>query len=431
MSDRSLPENIEAERMVLGAVLLDATLLDEVYLEPSDFYREAHANLWRLMKAMRADGDLLSLTTLLPRMNRDPDRYGGLAYVAGLSDDVPSTEATPAYANVVRECRRKRDIILMLQNVLGRAYNTDQDADDLVAEADRLVHAATATAESAWVSQEQDMEEAHAIATAPPESRVDATPTGYHALDALSGGLRHGELVLIAGRPGSGKSTLADNIATRVAETGVPVGILSLEMKRQSLALRRLSAEARVDGMRLQSGTTTETERARLRHAKKRLARLPLFVDDEGGLTVDRIRQKARRLLKDQPSLAVLIIDYFGLIRGGRGEKRYEQASENAKALQQLAKELNVTLVVLSQLGRQVEQRADRRPLLSDLRETGALEEAADQVLFCYRDEYYDRSAKAKGLMEIIVAKNRSGSVGTAYVHFHGCYTRIDNLDTL
>lgn len=429
--ERSLPHNLEAERAVLGSVLLEPELLDDVELLPSDFYRDAHSSLWRLLKVMREDGDLISTATVIPRL-RDPDRYGGLLYVSGLSDDVPSTVNVGAYADLVRDLARKRALLLGLQSVVGRIYDTDLDLDALLAEAESTVQAAgEQVTESDWVGQDQDMEEAFAAATAPPEARETGASTGYPDLDALTGGLRRGKLVLIAGRPGSAKSTLADNITVHLARAGHPVGVLSLEMKRGDLAMRRLASEARVNGMRLLSGDLSGDERAALRHARKRLAGLPIFVDDETGLTVERVRQKIRRLKKAQPGLRAVVIDYFARLNLGRGDKRWEQASLAAIALANLAKDLDITLILLSQIGRQVEQRADKRPLLSDLRETGALEEAADTILFTYRDSYYNRDSKTPTLMEVIVGKGRSSATGTAYVNFSGPFTRIDPLTPL
>lgn len=425
---RALPQNAEAEAAVLGSVLLDPALLDDLDLEPQDFYREAHANLWRMLRAMREDEEPIGLLTILPRLQRDPDRYGGLGYVSALSDQVPSTVNASEMADVVRECRSKRDLILNLLRVVERGYVEDESFAALHEAAEGALRGLVGGTETAWVGAETAMPEALEDVLAAPDEQTDAVWSGWPSLDKIMGGFRRKEFVIIAGRPGSGKSTVADNIATALACSGIPVALFSLEMSCSALAKRRLCAEARVDSTRVLQRRLTDDDRAALRHAEKTLRKIPLLVDDTPGPTVTQIRRRIRRLLQQEPGLRVVFIDYFGLIQKGVGEKRWEQMSSNAKELQQIAKEFDITLVVLSQLGRQVEQRSDKRPMLSDLRETGSLEEAADVVLFCYRDDYYDLQTPARGLMEIIVAKNRSGAVGVAEVHFSPEYTRVDSI---
>lgn len=438
--DRPLPHNLSAERAILGSILLhqEALLQAASTLEPGHFYRDAHRRLFAAMQRL-ADGgrsiDLVTLTAELARVG-DMEHIGGPAYVAALVDGMPRAANVADYAAVVREHATRRDLIASMSKTLEAAFDAEETATDLVAQAQESLTAVCGTARAqGFVSLESQLgpclerlEWLHA------NKGMSGLRSGLVDLDAMTRGFTPGQLVLVAGRPSMGKTSLALNIAEYAAHParGKKVGVFSLEMSVGDLMQRLIASQARVDSHRMQGGYLSDSEWRRVSAVIANLGELAISIDDDGQTTVAQMRAKAKRLQAEQ-GLDLVIVDYVQLMDGGtqsrRSDGRVAEISAISRGLKGLAKDLDVPVIALSQLSRATETRQDHRPILSDLRESGALEQDADLVLFLYRDEYYHHDSEAKGQAEVIVAKHRNGPIGTVRVRFDREFTRFDNLE--
>jgi replicative DNA helicase len=440
MSQDRLPQSPEAERAVLGGLMIESGYLSDVAecLQPKDFRRDAHGFIFRIMLDMLERGDKIEMLSVVDRLvsiGREAEA-GGVAYVSALPDQVPSTENILYYAGLVREASVRRRVIEAAEGLSERARDGSVELSELLDGAQTSIAAITDTqAVEGWYGLEELLHEEGERITRLVESPGVATglPTGFPDLDQVLHGWQPTNLVIVAARPAAGKTAMALNMIRHVAGTPagdplVAVGIFSLEMGRRELVTRLLQAEARVDATGLHTGYLTEEEQLALHEASQRLAPLQIQIDDTPGLTAIQLRNRARKLKARFPNLGLIVVDYIGLMSGDLRLSREQQVSGSSRILKGLAKELGITVICLSQLNRTLEHRPDKRPMLSDLRESGAIEQDADIVLFIYRDELYNKETTCPGEAELIIAKNRSGATKVVRLAFVGKHTRFDSL---
>ena len=436
MSDDTFPHSLEAERATIGGVMVDpGRLLDVPWLQPAHFYRIPHQDIWRAMLALGEQGreiDVVTLSEALRGAGR-LDRVGGAAYLSQLVDGVPRASNVAHYAAVVREQAALRAIVHAGETMAAKARTAREDARQVLAEAEQAIYAigqGTATGELVPAADAIGgvMQRFEALL----ENRTGITglPTGFADLDRLTRGLQPKTLVILAARPSMGKSAMAMNIAAHVVEhVGEPVAFFSLEMSRDELLFRQVVATARVNGTRVLGGHVNQTEYQALSHAFGVIGQTPLWIDETADTTVLEIRSKARRL-KARAGLGLVIVDYLQLLGSSqRAENRTLEVAAMTRGFKQLAKELDVPVVVLSQLNRDLERRGEKRPTLADLRDSGAIEQDADLVLFLYRDEVYNPNTQDVGIAEVQIAKQRNGPTGTVRLRWSKEMTRFDNLE--
>ena len=431
------PQNLEAEESVLGGILLDPDALDRIIevMSAADFYRDAHRTIFETMLALSERGepiDLITLSDALKARGQLP-QVGGATFLAELGDKVPSAANVAHYARIVRDKAVLRSLIRVSGEIVGRCYDSQEDIEQFLDEAERLIYDVSEQRIRPAFFKVGDMI-MDTIKTVEQlyerKEMVTGVPTGFLDLDQKTAGLQPADLVIIASRPSMGKTAFALNIAQYVAlQTNATVGVFSLEMAKEQLVMRLLCAEARVDNAKVRAGYLAERDFPRLAMAAGRLAEAPIFIDDTPGLNVLELRAKARRL-KREHDLGVVIVDYLQLMRGldQKQENRVQELAEISRGLKALAKELQVPVVALSQLNRQVETRGDKRPIMSDIRESGSIEQDADVILFLYRDEMYHADSADEGTAEIIIGKQRNGPIGTVRLAFRSEYTRFENL---
>jgi replicative DNA helicase len=436
-TDRLIPQNIEAEQFVLGSILLenDALFKTLEILDADGFYRESHRKIFSAMIDLFEQNDPVDLITLTERLkkNNQLEEVGGASYLATLLNLVPTAANVRHHARIVREKAVLRRLINVATEIVSQSYQDTQDVEELLDLAEqRIFEIAEHRVTESFTNINQVLKESFKTIEQLFERKelVTGIPTGFEDLDRMTSGLQPSDLIIIAGRPSMGKTAFALNIAQKAAiKQKHPVAIFSLEMSRQQLALRLLCSEASVDSARLRSGYLDKTDWPKLTRAAGTLSEAPIFIDDTPGISVLDIRAKARRLQKER-GLDLIILDYLQLMRGRSGvDSRQQEIAEITRSLKSLAKELNVPLVALSQLSRAVEQRPKGRPQLSDLRESGAIEQDADVVAFIYRPELYGDEDTA-GQAEIIIGKQRNGPVGTVKLTFLKQYTRFEDYST-
>ena len=436
--ERALPHNLEAERSVLGAILIQNEAYNTAVevLRPEDFYRDAHRRVFEKIIALAERRHAIDFITLKEELARsgELDAVGGPAYIASLVDGVPRATNVEYYARIVKEKAVLRNLISAANRIQIDAYQADQDASEIL---DRAEHAIFEIAEgrirAGFVSlYDIAQDSVEAIQKAHEEKQlITGVPTGFHDLDNLTSGLQRGDLIIVAARPSMGKTSLALNIAQHVGtRTGKTVGVFSLEMSKEQLFLRMLSSEAQIDGHRLRTGFLRGDDWGRLTAALGTLGQAKVYIDDTPSIGVLEMRAKARRLAAEH-GLHMLVVDYIQLMQGrGRFDNRTQELGAISRSLKGLAKELDVPIVVLSQLSRAPESRSDHRPQLSDLRESGALEQDADVVMLIYRDDVYDKEpGENENVAEIIVAKQRNGPTDTVKLAFIRERTRFENYD--
>ncbi len=439
MSGRALPHALEAERALLGGLITESRIIPDVqmYLRAEDFFRPEHGALAALLYQMAGRGEHIDTITVPERIGREggADRYGGTAYVMELRDHVPSTANLMHYADVVREKAVLRRLIGAAQQVVDRAYAEPEDLDTLVAmSAKELADIGSLTNRRSWfeVSTEVDLELKAIERRGNQERAVAGYTTGFRELDGLLAGLHRSDLLILAARPGMGKTALALNIALNVAlgevDSRKAVGIFSLEMSRAQLVSRLLCCRGLVNASHVRTGRLDGDEWGRLLDASELLSTLPIRIDDAPALSLSDVRSRARRLKAEMGEVGLIVIDYLQLMRGDDlRAPREQQVSSISRGLKALAKDLDCPVLALSQLNRSAESRADKRPLVSDLRESGAIEQDADVILFIYRDEVYNPESADRGLAEIVVAKQRNGPTGIVKLVFQGQYMRFDD----
>jgi len=437
-AERTLPHNLEAERSVLGAILVhnDAFNLAAQVIDSRDFYRDAHRRIFDCMVALNERHDAIDFVTLKEELARasDLDEVGGPAYVASLADGVPRATNVEYYARIVKEKSTLRNLIYAASKIVTNAYEADQESDLILDEAESAIFAvADDRLKSGFVAMRDLVKDSFPKIEKLFEQKrlITGVPTGFVDLDEMTRGLQGGDLIIVAARPSMGKTSLVLNIAQYVAALGDQVvGFFSLEMSKESLFLRLLTSEAQIDGHRLMSGAIGGNDYHRISHALEKLNAMKLFIDDTASVGVLEMRAKSRRL-QSEHGLNLLVVDYIQLMSGrGRFENRTLELASISRSLKGLAKELNVPIVVLSQLSRAPEARSDHRPQLSDLRESGALEQDADVVVLIYRDDVYNKDPNSPdaGTAELILAKQRNGPTGIVRLAFLREQTRFANL---
>jgi replicative DNA helicase len=435
-AQRTLPHNLDAERSVLGAILIDNGMFDTAVevVRPESFFRDAHRRLFEKMIALaerRQPIDLLTLKEELVRSG-ELEEVGGPAYISSLVDGVPRATNVEYYAKIVKEKATLRNLIFSANKILSSAYEADQEADLILDDAESAIFSvAEDRVKAGFVPMRDLVRDSFPKIEKLFEHQMFITGVGTHLpdLDRMTRGFQPGDLVIVAARPSMGKTSLVLNVCQHVATHGGVAGLFSLEMSKESLFMRMLASEAKIDSYRLQSGQIGQREYGSITQALDSLAEAQMYVDDTAGIGVLEMRAKARRLQAEH-GLSVLAIDYVQLMTGrGRFENRTLELASISRSLKGLAKELNVPILLLSQLSRAPEARSDRRPQLSDLRESGALEQDADVVILIFREEMYkaDKSepSEVDGLAELIIAKQRNGPTGLVKTAFLAGQTKF------
>jgi replicative DNA helicase len=430
------PHSIEAEESVIGGVLLDNTSLDRALeiIVPDDFYREAHRKIMRAILDLSDRHEPVDLVTLADalRSRSELQDVGGAAYLAELAERVPTAANVAYYARIVKEKALLRSLIQTTSEIATRCFEPQADVESFLDEAEHRIFEVSErkTRPSFFRLRDIVVESMKAVEQLYERKElVTGVPTGYVDLDRKTAGLQPGDLVIVAGRPSMGKTALALNIAQYAAlESGTGVAVFSLEMSKEQLVFRMLCSEARVDQAKVRAGFAAERDYPRLAIAAERLAEAPIYIDDTPALSVLELRAKSRRLKRErEANLGLVIVDYLQLMRGPAADSREQEISSISRSLKALAKEINIPVVALSQLNRQVEQRADKRPVMADLRESGAIEQDADVIMFLYRPYVYDPKNADEREAEVIIAKQRNGPTGTVPMTFFAEHTRFEN----
>ncbi|WP_406677519.1 replicative DNA helicase [Moorella sp. ACPs] len=429
------PQSLEAEQSVLGAIMLDREALLTVLeiLKVEDFYREAHRLIYRAILDLNERGEAVDLLTVTEELRRQGqlEVVGGAAYLSSLTGDVPSVANAGYYARLVAEKATLRALVQAAGRITELALNQAGDVDQILDEAERLIFdVAGGRRRSGFVPVKDVLMQtfAHLERLSAHKGEVTGIPT-FHDLDKLLSGLHPSDLIICAARPGMGKTSFCLNIAQQVAvKQKLPVAIFSLEMSREQVVQRMLAAEAMVEQHRLRTGYLTEDDWARLVNAAGILGEAPIYIDDTPAISALEVRAKARRL-QAESGLGLVVVDYLQLMQAHRRvDSRQQEIAIISRAMKALARELNVPVLVLSQLNRGVEQRQDKRPVMADLLESGAIEADADVIIFLYRPQYYDPDTDKKGIAEVIVAKHRNGPVGTVEMAFLPEFTKFVDL---
>ncbi|MEN2985818.1 MAG: replicative DNA helicase [Thermodesulfovibrionaceae bacterium] len=433
--DRLPPQSIEAEQAVLGAVLLEGEAITKAIevVSPEDFYRESHRKIYTAMLELFEKNEPIDLITLTDHL-RDKaqlDEVGGLSYISHLATVVPTSANIRYHAKLVREKALLRSLIKACTEIITKAYEEPEDAEQMLDQAERLIFEISEKRTTTNIYPMKDViKQAFKIIESMYEKKtvITGVPSGFKDLDELTSGFQPGDFIIIGGRPGMGKTAFALNIAQHVGvELGEPVAFFSLEMAKEQIAVRLLSSLAMINASALRKGFISKRDWERLTDAALKLSEAPIYIDDSSQMSVLEVRAKARRLRLEKGKLALIIIDYLQLLRSRTAyEVREQEISEISRSLKALAKELKVPVVALSQLNRSVEKSGDKRPTLANLRESGAIEQDADVIIFLYRDEVYNRkNTENKGKAEVIVAKQRNGPTDTVYLTFLKEYTRF------
>lgn len=438
-SQRPLPHSIEAEQAVLGGLMLDSSRFDAVaeLVDAPDFYQESHRQIFKAMAELVEDSQPLDVVTLAETLERhaELERCGGIGYLAEMATLTPSAVNITAYAKIVRDHATVRQLIAAANEISRSSFNpAGLDSDALLQLAERRVAEIVEDRpkEGGFAAVNELLKGAVERIDELFSSGADITglSTGLQELDARTSGWQPGELIVLAARPSMGKTALALNfVETAILNQDKPVLVFSMEMPAQALVVRMLSSIGRINQGKIRSGKLTEEDWPKLSTAVAKMKDRPLFIDDTPGLTPQDMKARIRRIAREHGSPALIMVDYIQLMHtGGKSDGRTQEISEISRSLKAMAKEYECPVVALSQLNRGVEQRPNKRPMNSDLRESGAIEQDADVILFIYRDEYYNEESPDKGIAELIIGKQRNGEVGTCRAAFVGQYTRFENL---
>jgi replicative DNA helicase len=431
------PQNLEAEESVLGAMLLSPGAIGAVseILDASDFYRDSHATIYRAALALYAKGEPVDAITLVDALEErgELEAVGGRARVHELAALVPATANAAHYARIVRETATLRGLIRVGGEIARLGWERPGETQDLVDRAEQVMFELSQQRVSTEFSHiETLLKESFERITALYEAGAEITgvPSGFRGLDRITSGFQPGNLIIVAARPSMGKSALALCMAANLGvRHEIPVALFTLEMSKAEVTQRLLCSEAKVESQRLRSGRLAADDWPRLVAAGDKLMKAPVYVDDTGSITMMELRSKARRLKSKEPSLGLVIVDYLQLMTSGSSaESRVQEVSQISRQLKVLARDLELPILALSQLSRAVEQRHDKRPILSDLRESGSIEQDADIVAFVYRDEYYNEESDQQGLAELIVAKHRNGPTDAVKLSFLKRYAKFADL---
>lgn len=430
------PQNIEAEQSVLGSMLLDkeaVSIAAEMLLD-NDFYREDHKEIFEAIMILYSKAEPVDLVTVTEQLKSrgSLDKVGGLEYITNLAASVPTTANIKYYANIVEEKSILRELIRASTNIMSTSYEASQEVPIILDNAERSIFDILQKRSSKGFFHIKEilieafnrLEELYNN-----KEFITGVPSGFIDIDYKTSGFQNSDLILVAARPSMGKTAFALNIAQHAAiYKKIPVAIFSLEMSREQLVNRLLCSEALIDSQKMRTGNLEDEDWDKITRTLGPLSEAPIYIDDTPGISVMEIRAKCRRL-KLEKNLGMVIIDYLQLMQGKtRTENRQQEISEISRSLKILAKEIGIPVVALSQLSRAPEARSDRRPVLSDLRDSGAIEQDADMVMFIYRDDYYNQDTERKNIAEIIISKHRNGSTGTVDLIWLGQYTKFGNL---
>jgi replicative DNA helicase len=433
------PQNLEAEESVLGAMMISPGAIGAVseIVDAGDFYRESHAKIYRAALALYAKGEPVDAITLTDELEErgELDAVGGRVRLHELAALVPATANSGHYARIVHETATLRGLIRAGGEIARLGWERPGETGDLVDQAEQILYdLSQQRVTGEWSEIESLLKESFERITTLYESGVDltGTPSGFRDLDRLTSGFQPGNLIIVAARPSMGKSALALCIAANMGvRHNVPVGLFTLEMSKSEVTQRLMCSEAKVESQRLRNGKLQQDDWPRLTAACDKLAKAPIYVDDTGLLNMMEVRSKARRLKARHPNLGLIIVDYLQLLTPSHrrdSDGRVQEVSEMSRSLKILARDLDVPILALSQLSRAVEQRTDKRPILSDLRESGSIEQDADLVAFVYRDEYYNEDSDQQGLAEVILAKHRNGPTDSIKLSFLKRYAKFSDL---
>jgi replicative DNA helicase len=431
------PQNLEAEESVLGAMMLSPGAIGAAseILDAGDFYRESHAKIYRAALALEQRSEPVDAITLADELHErgELEEVGGRVRIHELAALVPASANVGHYARIVHEMATLRGLVRVGGEISRLGWERPGETADLVDQAEQLVFDLSQNrVTSDFADIESLLKESFERITALYESGVEVTgtPSGFRELDRITSGFQPGNLVIVAARPSMGKSALALCMAANLGvRKGVPIGLFTLEMSKAEVTQRLMCSEGKVESQRLRTGKLAPDDWPRLTAACDKLAKAPIYVDDSGTINLMEIRSKSRRLKSRHPDLGLIVVDYLQLMTsGGSVENRVQEVSQISRSLKMLARDLDVPIVALSQLSRAVEQRTDKRPLLSDLRESGSIEQDADVVMFVYRDEYYNEESDQQGLAEVIVAKHRNGPTDSVKLSFLKRYAKFADL---
>jgi replicative DNA helicase len=431
------PQNLDAEESVLGAMMLSPGAIGAVseVLDASDFYRESHAKIYRSTLSLYARGEPVDAITLVDELEErgDLEGAGGRERIHELAALVPATANAAHYARIVREMATLRGLIRVGGEVARLGWERPGAAQELVDQAEQVIFELSQSRVASEFSHiEALLKESFERITQLYEAGEDLTgvPSGFRDIDRITGGFQPGNLIIVAARPSMGKSALGLGMAANLGvRTKTPVALFTLEMSKSEVTQRLMCSEAKVESNRLRTGKLAVDDWPRLTAACDKLAKAPIYVDDTGSITMMEIRAKARRLKTQEPNLGLIIVDYLQLMTSGASvENRVQEVSQISRQLKVLARDLDTPVLAMSQLSRAVEQRHDKRPILSDLRESGAIEQDADLVFFIYRDEYYNEESDQQGLAEVICAKHRNGPTGSEKLSFLKRYAKFSDL---
>ena len=436
MIEKIPPQNIEAEMAVLGSMLLDHEAISQAIelLSTDCFYRESHKKIYSAVIKLFDENKGVDIITLIEELKKTNslDEVGGPAYITSLTSYVPTSANLIHYANIVKEKMLLRKLINAATQIVSQTYDASQEVDNIIDRAEQLIFDVSSTKVESTFSPLREIIK-NSIETIDNlyqrKENITGIATGFRDLDMKTAGLQPSDFIVIAGRPSMGKSALASCIAEHVGVVEkLPVAFFSLEMAKEQLVQRMLCSHARVDAHKVRTGFLSQADWPRLVSAAGKLSEAPIYIDDSPGLSVLEVRAKARRL-KAQFDIKLMVLDYLQLMQGpAKADNRQQEISEISRSLKSLARELNVPLIAISQLSRAVEQRSDHRPQLSDLRESGAIEQDADLVILLLREEYYNPTEENKGISEVIIAKQRNGPVGSLNLAFLGEYMRFENM---
>ena len=440
------PQDIEAEQAVLGAIFLDAEALVEAMaqIEPQDFYRRAHQIIFRSMIALNDRNENIDIITLKSQIESENtlEDVGGISYLTELSQVTPTASGVAHYAKIVKDKSTLRELIQAATKIVKEDYSQEGSVEEIVEAAEKGILNVSEKRNSTGFQAISDVLNStmeHIDRLSQQNEEITGLPTGYPELDKMTAGLQPEELIILAARPAVGKTAFALNIAQNIGtRTDRSVAIFSLEMGAESLVNRMLCAEGTIEAGHLRTGQLTEQEWHNLIMAMGSLSNTSIFIDDTPGIKVSEIRARCRRLAQEKGNLGLILIDYLQLIEGSGRESRQQEVSEISRQLKKLAKELKVPVIALSQLSRSVEQRQDKRPVLSDIRESGSIEQDADIVAFLYREDYYQRQGTEEDkneeeqavndVIEVIIEKNRSGARGTVELLFKKEYNKFASI---
>ncbi|NYS48670.1 replicative DNA helicase [Streptococcus danieliae] len=438
---RTQPQDILAEQSVLGAIFLDESKLVFVreYIEPADFFKYANRLIFQAMIDLNDRGDVIDATTMraILEAQGDLENIGGFSYLVEVVNAVPTSSNAEYYAQIVADMAMRRRFISRLTESINQAYEGALGTDELIAGAEKtLIDLNENNKRSGFrvIKDILNINFENLEIRSQQTSDVTGVPTGYPDLDRMTTGLHEEELIILAARPAVGKTAFALNIAQNIgSKFGKTVAIFSLEMGAESLVDRMLAAEGLIDSHSIRTGQLSDEEWRKVTIAQANLATAPIYIDDTPGIRITEIRSRSRKLAKESGNLGLVLIDYLQLITGTGRENRQQEVSEISRQLKILAKELKVPVIALSQLSRGVEQRQDKRPVLSDIRESGSIEQDADIVAFLYRDDYYDRAGESEdeipnNKVEVIIEKNRSGARGTVELLFQKEYNKFSAI---